>query len=175
MNQHTSQTEQPQLGWRLYFGAGIFILGLVIPLFIPLVTATDLPTAWKTVISGIMLVGGPEILSLIAIAILGKPGFNYLKGAFYNFIKRHGPPEAVSRTRYRIGLVMFLTPIFIGWLTPYAFSWIPEFEVSRYFIGLGGDLIFVSSFFVLGGEFWDKVRALFIYDAQVKITTQQTS
>ncbi len=28
------------------------------------------------------------------------------------------------------------------------------------------DGIFLGSFFVLGGEFWDKVRALFIYDAK---------
>ena len=30
-----------------------------------------------------------------------------------------------------------------------------------------GDLVFVASLFVLGGDFWDKVRALFVHDANV--------
>ena len=28
-----------------------------------------------------------------------------------------------------------------------------------------GDCMFIISFFVLGGEFWDKIRALFVYTA----------
>ncbi len=31
---------------------------------------------------------------------------------------------------------------------------------------VGGDLLLLSSLFVLGGNFWDKVRALFLYDAE---------
>jgi hypothetical protein len=29
--------------------------------------------------------------------------------------------------------------------------------------------MFVASLFVLGGDFWDKVRALFVHDARVQI------
>jgi hypothetical protein len=32
--------------------------------------------------------------------------------------------------------------------------------------GAIGDTLFLTSFFVLGGEFWDKVKALFIYEAR---------
>jgi hypothetical protein len=31
----------------------------------------------------------------------------------------------------------------------------------------GGDLIFLVSLFVLGGDFWDKIRALFVYSDKV--------
>jgi len=31
---------------------------------------------------------------------------------------------------------------------------------------VGGDVVFVASFFVLGGEFWDKLRALFVHGAR---------
>jgi hypothetical protein len=31
---------------------------------------------------------------------------------------------------------------------------------------IGGDVLLVSSLFVLGGEFWDKLRALFVHDAR---------
>ena len=30
------------------------------------------------------------------------------------------------------------------------------------------DAIFVVNLFVLGGDFWDKLRALFVYDAKAK-------
>jgi hypothetical protein len=32
-----------------------------------------------------------------------------------------------------------------------------------------GDLMLVTSVFILSGDFWDKVRALFIYDAGAQI------
>ena len=34
---------------------------------------------------------------------------------------------------------------------------------------VGGDLLLLASFFVLGGDFWDKLRSLFIYDAHAVI------
>jgi hypothetical protein len=34
-------------------------------------------------------------------------------------------------------------------------------------VNLGLDLITLTSLFVLGGDFWDKVRALFLHDARV--------
>ena len=33
--------------------------------------------------------------------------------------------------------------------------------------GITGDIILLLSLFVLGGNFWDKLRALFIRDAKV--------
>jgi hypothetical protein len=35
-------------------------------------------------------------------------------------------------------------------------------------VGLSIDFIFVCSFFVLGGDFWDKRRALFIDKAKAR-------
>lgn len=31
---------------------------------------------------------------------------------------------------------------------------------------IGGDLLLLASLFVLGGNFWDKIRSLFVYHAQ---------
>jgi len=36
----------------------------------------------------------------------------------------------------------------------------------RVWVNLGLELITLASLFVLGGEFWDKVRALFLHDAR---------
>jgi len=97
---------------------------------------------------------------------MGKDGFNYIKGKVLGFFKRHALPKEVSRTRYRIGLAMFLLPLFFGWLAPYVPDAIPGYEVHRFAVNFAGDLLLLISLFVLGGDFWDKVRALFVYEAR---------
>jgi hypothetical protein len=163
-----TEKELGQMRWRLRLGVIVFVIGFLSPLLIPLVTASELPTKWKAVISGFLAVGIPELFSIIAIAIMGKPGFNYIKKQFFAFLKKHGPPDKVNRMRYRIGLVMFLIPIFFGWLAPYFPHTVPGYETHRFWVNLIGDMMFVSSLFVLGGDFWDKVRALFVYGATAK-------
>jgi len=88
-------------------------------LLIPIVARTSLATEWKTIISGLLAVGIPEVFTMAAIAIMGKSGFNLIIERIFSFLKKHGPPDRVSLTRYRIGLVMFVLPIVFGWLGPY--------------------------------------------------------
>ncbi len=51
----------------------------------------------------------------------------------------------------------------------YAPDLIPGYDENRIVMNLVADFLFIVSFFVLGGDFWDKFRALFIYDAKVVI------
>ncbi|TDI16610.1 MAG: hypothetical protein E2P05_03740 [Acidobacteria bacterium] len=153
---------------RLTLGGVIFVAGLLCPLAIPWVANSGLPVGWKAVLSGLLLLGIPELLMLVAAAVLGKSGFHFLKGLLFGFFKRHAIPKEVSRTRHRIGVALFLVPILWGWLTPYVSQQIPGYEEHRLAVGLLGDLLLLSSLFVLGGEFWEKLRALFIHRALVR-------
>ena len=112
---------------------------------------------------------------MAAIAIMGKSGFNLIIERIFSFLKKHGPPDRVSLTRYRIGLVMFVLPIVFGWLGPYGAHQIPGYEAHRFTVNVIGDVMLISSLFVLGGDFWDKVRALFIYEAKSHIPGQKSS
>ena len=159
----------PPPGWRFKIGIIIFVVGFLSPLLIPVVAATGLPTTWKAAISGVLAVGIPEVFSLVGIAVVGKSGFKYLKQRIFAFLRKYGPSDVVSRTRYRIGLIMFLLPLLFGWLAPYLSSLIPFFKTHCIALGIIGDALFVVSLFVLGGDFWDKLRALFIYGAKAKI------
>jgi len=149
-------------------GAIVFAVGFLSPALIPIVTASGWPVGWKTAISGLMAVGIPEIFSIVAIAIMGKPGFNYIKKRVFAFFKKHGPADKVSRFRYRIGLVIFMLPILFGWLAPYVTMIIPGYDLQGFPVNLIGDVMLISSLFVLGGDFWDKARALFIHKATAK-------
>lgn len=153
---------------RLLLGGVVFVSGFLVPLAVPLVALTDLPSGWKTALSGLLLFGIPEVFMLLAVAILGKPGFAYLKALMFGYLgRRLAPPERVGVLRYRIGLVMFTLPLLLAFVTPYAGELIPGYETYRIWYGLTGDLLLLFSLFVLGGEFWDKLRALFLHEARV--------
>ena len=70
---------------------------------------------------------GAELLGVVAVAVMGKPGYLYIKNKVFGFFKQYGPPKEVSCTRYNIGLVMFCVPIVFGWLSPYVADLIPGF------------------------------------------------
>lgn len=74
----------------------------------------------------------------------------------------------MSRLRYTIGSVMFSVPILFGWVSVYIPELVPGFTLTPLPYALGGDLLLLASLIVLGGNFWDKIRALFIYDAEVR-------
>ncbi len=91
----------------------------------------------------------------------------YIKSRIFGFLKQYGPPREVSRLRYTLGLVMLTVPILFGWVSIYAGPMIPGFTKSPLLFALSGDILLLTSLFVLGGNFWDKIRALFIYNSKV--------
>ena len=57
---------------------------------------------------------------LAAIAVMGKPGFNHLKRLLVGVSRKIGPPQQVNRSRYLLGLILFLVPVLMTWIAPYA-------------------------------------------------------
>ena len=169
-NDHHSVTDVPPIG-RLYFGGAIFVIGFLSPLLIPLVTTSALSTAWKATLSGLLLVGIPEIGMVIAAAVLGKPGFQYLKRGLFRAIKQIAPPDRVGGIRYSCGLVLFSIPLLYGFVSPYVANLQSDDAPSKLLLPATGDVMLLTSLFVLGGEFWDKLRALFVREARVEFSS----
>lgn len=167
MNEGASTTAEPAMGWRLKLGVGILVLSILLPVAgIPLVATLGLSGTMTTTVSGVLLVGA-EVLGLLAVAIMGKPGYVYIKGRVFGLFSRFAPPGEVSRTLYNIGLVMFILPILFGWVTPYISEWIPNLKDNLFAYAIGGDMLLLASLFVLGSDFWDKIRALFVYSDKI--------
>src|SRR5262249_9089801 len=151
---------------RLKLGVALLILGLIMPAGTLVVAVTDWPLAAKTVVSSILLFGF-EIVLVPAVALMGKDNFERIWSAAMQFLKTLKPAGAVGRTRYKWGLYMLVCPTLYAWIASYAPSWLPEDYALRVLVNVGLDLITLASLFVLGGDFWDKVRALFLHDARV--------
>ena len=157
---------------RLTVGGAIFVAAFMAPLLIPVVAASSLPAIWKALLGGALALGIPELGMLVGVAVVGKPGFEFLKARLGRFFRQYGPPDTVSRARYTVGLVMFCVPLFIAWLTPYAPYLLHGLDLNRVSIAVAGDLVWVSSLFVLGGDFWDKLRSLFVHQARAELPTR---
>jgi hypothetical protein len=163
------QVESSAAGWRLKFGVGLFVLSIALPVLgVPLVAVMGLSTGVVATISGALL-GGSEVLGIVAVAVMGKSGYAYIKNQVFGFLRRYGPPAEVGRIRYSIGLVMFTTPIILGWLAPYGADVIPGYVDNELAYAIAGDLLLLTSLAVLGGDFWDKLRALFIHRSKAVI------
>jgi len=162
-------------GCRFAIGVLLFVIGLGAPAFIPLVAGSGLPAAWKTGLSGLLALGVPEVMMVAAAAVMGKSGFAELKRRLGRLLRRYAPPDTVSSTRYRIGLVMFVMPLLVGWLGPYLHHHLPAYDSRLLCVSVAGDLVFLASFFVLGGDFWDKVRSLFLHRARTVLPSRDAS
>lgn len=164
---HPSASD-PRQKRRLILGVGVWVAGWVLGLgLIPVVEGSSLSEGLKTTLNGVLLLGFPKLFLVLAVAIMGKPGFAYLKSLIGARLRRFAPAATVSPMRYRIGLILFIAVIVLSSMGPYI---VPESGSLRmqhpHFVAITGDLLLVVSLFILGGDFWDKLRALFVRDAK---------
>lgn len=168
----TSIKKGPPPKNRLIWGTVVFISGFFSPIFIPLVLSSGLSTGLKSVISGLLAFGVPELFMVIAAGIMGKEGFNYIKRFISILFRRYGPPDTVSKTRYTIGLIMFFLPLIFALLLPYLVDLLTFLSDNFLTISIANDVLLVLSLFVLGGDFWDKLRGLFSRTARIQFISK---
>lgn len=162
----TAQQEMPATGWRFRLGIALFVLSILVPVLgVPLLGAFELSTGLATSLTAALLISA-EVLGVAAVAVMGKEGFAWIKSRLSAVLRQYGPPNEVSRGRYIVGLVMFSLPLVFGWAAPYFGERIPGFVENPFAFYICLDLLFFSSLFVLGGDFWDKLRALFVHGAR---------
>lgn len=162
----TTESQEPQepavtlpSGLRYYGGWFFLSLSVALPLCGLAVPMLGLSKSVTAVLTGALVVGAPEIATVIAIALWGKETFNYFIGRGKGMLKKLLPPATVSPARYRLGLVLFIGSGLPCWLLAYFPHWVDA--SSRTPILVTADFAFIASFYVLGGDFWGKVRALF--------------
>lgn len=153
---------------KFYLGITFLILSVVMPLLGFWVAQLDLHIAIKSTIIGLLTLGGPEVFILLSVALLGKEAFEFITGKIRAALHRMKPTGPVSKQRYVIGLVLFLLPLIPTYIMAYTPHLMPDDSPYRLYINIGADVLFVVSLFVLGGDFWDKLASLFVYDAKAQ-------
>jgi hypothetical protein len=132
--------------WRFYSGVTAMVLAVVMPLCALLVPVLGLPTAQSAVLVGVLVAGGPEVLCILAVALLGKDTFQYFTHQAKSAFRRALIDRPASKTRYYLGLTIML----VSWLPAYLYAYFPASLP-------GGD----TRIYILAGMAWLSSRASF--------------
>ena len=161
---------------KYYLGVFLFIYSfipyvftfLVLP-FLPVSKANAISLATGLLISS-------EISFLLSVALLGKPFIQLLKSKIKaSIFRKKGEThlKPVGKIRHAVGITMLL----VAFIVPYSLTEIALLlgYVEKYghtaLINLLilGDVLFITSFFILGGEFWARVKKLFEWPGKKEV------
>ncbi len=155
--------------WKFYLGIALFTYSWIPYIFVFLIMPfLHFTTTEALSISSITLISAESAFA-ISVILLGKDFVNMIKTKFMIiFSKREGHTfKPISKLRYRIGIILFILTLSIPSILTEVilyFNYVDVFGLNNLlYIFLSFDVIFISSLFILGGEFIDKLRSLFTY------------
>lgn len=140
--------------WIHRIAIALLVLAILLPIAALLLPVFGLPSASSNLFVGLLIAGAPEMLCLVGVALLGR-----------GLSKHVAIPARTSRLRYYGGLAYCLLNGLPLALYAYVPQWMPG-GATKYIILAVADIGFVLSVLLMGGEFWEKFRRLFIWEGK---------
>ena len=150
---------QARLG-RVRLGLVLLAAAVVLPVAALLFPLVGLPSAASNLAVSLLVAGAPEILCLVAVALLGRAGFDALGG-------RTVPRSAASVREEKVRYYGALLYCGLNTLPIALYAYVPAVMpggTAKLVILAVTDLGFVLSVLLAGGQFWEKVRRLFVFE-----------
>lgn len=161
-------------GWRRVLGIALFVLHLALPvLALVLVPILGLPSGTNTLLIGLSFVGGPDVLLIAAIGVLGMDGVTDLMGKLGSVVRRVTKWDAVTERRYRIGAWVLVISLLLP--TVILFYWhdsVKDIDGQpgwAFWVLLASTFAFIGAVMSMGAPFWLRVQAIFTWDAEITI------
>jgi hypothetical protein len=161
-------------GWRRPVGIGLFVLHLILPLLaLVLVPILGLPSGTNAILMGVSVVGGPDLILVASIAILGKDGVSELMSKLGSVVRRVTKWDAVTQRRYTIGMwvlvVSLLLPTVIMFFWHSSIADIGGQPGWGFWVLLASTFAFIGSVMTMGAPLWLRIQAIFTWDAEITI------
>ena len=174
-----AEQTQRASGWRRWLGVGIFVLALVLPLIaLIVVPILGLPEGANAVLIGLSVVGGPDVLLVVSIAILGKDGVAELMNKLGSVVRRATKWDAVTRTRYMVGLWILVAALVLP--TAILFFWNDSIaDIGRapgwgFWVLLISTFAFIGAVLSMGAPLWSRIKAIVTWEATIVFPDQET-
>ena len=155
-------------------GISIFVLHLILPVIaLVVVPILGLPSGTSAFLIGASVVGGPDVLLIAAIAVLGKDGVTELMGKLGSVVRRITKWDAVTERRYRIGAWVLMISLLLP--TIVLFFWHDSVKDINgqpgwaFWLLLASTFAFIGAVMSMGAPFWLRVQAIFTWDAEITI------
>ncbi|MBU0630986.1 MAG: hypothetical protein KKC80_08795 [Candidatus Margulisbacteria bacterium] len=111
-----------------------------------------------------MIIATAEVAFFFSIVLLGKP-FQMLKTRLIKSLKGTiWTLKPISKRRHNVGIAMILLSFLPYYITQFVLILFDLDQTDRHIlVGLLmlSDVLFMTSLFVLGGEFWERLNKLF--------------
>ena len=150
-------------GWKYYLGLCLFIYSFIPICSMVLLPFLGLPLAESGAFA-IVFLGTGEISFYISVALLGKQLIMTLRKKVFAAFCSPGPPKPIGHLRHRVGIAMLLASFLPYYATlVYLLFFGHKEELLKIFTWslVGGEILCLISFFVLGAQFWEDVKNLF--------------
>jgi hypothetical protein len=165
-------------GWRRWVGVGLLVLHLVLPLLaLILVPLLGLPEGANAILFGVSVVGGPDVLLVVSIAVLGKDGVTELMTKLGSVVKKLTRWDSVTRQRYIAGLWVLVGSLVLP--TVILVFWHDSIESTNgqpgwaFWVLLGSTFAFIGAVLSMGAPMWSRIQAIFTWDARIVLPEQQ--
>lgn len=146
------------IGLTLLALAGLSILLGIVAVFLGL-------SRGEALNSPVWLLAGPaEMLCLLAAAILGKEKYQKLAQK----VRRRAVPSGVEPRKARLRYYLGLGGCLFNGIPLALYAYVPEMlpgGTTKLSILVIADLVFFVSLFSAGGEFWERLRRVFVWDS----------
>ena len=153
--------------WKYYLGLALFFYS-----FVPYVISGMLLFFNISLgeLIGVMasFIASAEIAFAISVVLLGKPFVMMFKTKIKKILFRRKvaqPEKPISKLRHYIGIALILVSLLPLFAAEFSlFLGYPKTaggHTALLLILLSGDAVFIVSLFVLGSEFWDRLKKLF--------------
>ena len=142
-------------------GLVLIAFSCVMPVCAFVIPFLGFSTATTTFITGMFLIGAPELFFVLGVFLAGKDAVGLLKQKLW---------KPAGKIRYLLGLALFVICILINWVCVY----IELTEVFPYNLYVQlclmatFDLLLILSMFIMGPEFFIKIRSIFSWEGVKK-------
>ena len=149
--------------WKYYLGLSLFSYSFLPIMVVAILPFMGLSLAQSGAFAVVFLASG-EITFMIAAALLGKEFLVALKKRFMAVFKRTHVPKTVSRIRHRIGVALLVLSILPYYAVLVDLLFFSHKEAEITFLAwamVAGEAAFIAGLFLLGGQFWERLKHLF--------------
>ena len=158
--------------WRKVLGLTTFVLHLALPLLaLVIVPIFGLPENVNTILFGLSIVGGPDLLLVASIALLGKDGVANLMSRSGSVVRRITKWDSVTKTRYTVGLwiagVALVLPTVILFFWHDSIADISGAPGWGFWVLLASTFAFIGAVISMGAPLWSRIEAIVTWEARI--------
>jgi len=154
--------------WKYYLGLSLFIYS-----FLPFSIVAVLPFMGMTFaqlgIFAVIFLASGEIALLCSAALLGKDFLAAMKKKIMAMFKRTHEPKPISRTMHRFGITLLIASTLPYYAVLVYLLFFEHREAEINFLAwtmVAGEAACIAGLFILGGQFWDRLKHLFLWPGE---------